>query len=279
MIEIQIAAAKVNKYAVRESGDTLELVERPNAPGGFTVILADGQGSGRAAKTLSNLVTSQCVTLIKGGARDGVVARAASDYLFAYRHGQVSATLNLLTADFTTQTFVITRNNPHPVYIVRPINLPAPEAVEQDAVPPVALPGTLIKELKGAIGQSELISLDQPATPIGLYARTRPVVVEEPMIEGLWLIAFTDGLADAGQRYAEKISLPEVISNLMAKPDLTAQACADSLLETALQLDRGRPADDMSVAVVATKPLAAEDGNPVPRRLNISVPFTLSPTI
>ena len=29
-MEVQLAVAKVNKYAVSESGDTLEVVERPN---------------------------------------------------------------------------------------------------------------------------------------------------------------------------------------------------------------------------------------------------------
>jgi hypothetical protein len=40
MIDIQIAVAKTNKYASTESGDTVEVVERPH--GGFSVVLADG---------------------------------------------------------------------------------------------------------------------------------------------------------------------------------------------------------------------------------------------
>ena len=53
-MEIQIAVAKINKYAVSESGDTLEVVERPN--GGLSVVLADGQSSGRGAKAISMMV-------------------------------------------------------------------------------------------------------------------------------------------------------------------------------------------------------------------------------
>jgi len=53
-MDIQIAAAKTNKYATPESGDTLEMVERPN--GGVSVVLADGQSSGRGAKAVSTLV-------------------------------------------------------------------------------------------------------------------------------------------------------------------------------------------------------------------------------
>ena len=50
-MEIQIGIAKINKYASSESGDTLEVVERPN--GGLSVVLADGQTSGRGAKVIS----------------------------------------------------------------------------------------------------------------------------------------------------------------------------------------------------------------------------------
>lgn len=43
-MEIQIAVAKTTKYGSQESGDTLEVVERPN--GGLSVVLCDGQASG-----------------------------------------------------------------------------------------------------------------------------------------------------------------------------------------------------------------------------------------
>ena len=58
-MEIQIAVAKVNKYAVSESGDTLEVIERPT--GGLSVVLADGQTSGRGAKAVSMLVVRKVI--------------------------------------------------------------------------------------------------------------------------------------------------------------------------------------------------------------------------
>src|SRR5688500_11960167 len=76
-MEVQIAAAKVNKYAISESGDTLEVVERPN--GGLSVVLADGQTSGRGAKAVSQLVVRKVIGLLAEGVRDGAAARAASD--------------------------------------------------------------------------------------------------------------------------------------------------------------------------------------------------------
>ena len=39
-LEVQIAAEKINKYATSESGDTVEVVERPR--GGVSIVVADG---------------------------------------------------------------------------------------------------------------------------------------------------------------------------------------------------------------------------------------------
>ena len=74
-MEIQIAVAKINKYAVSESGDTLEVVERPT--GGISVVLADGQTSGRGAKAVSQLVVRKVIGLLAEGVRDGAAARSA----------------------------------------------------------------------------------------------------------------------------------------------------------------------------------------------------------
>jgi rhodanese-related sulfurtransferase len=79
-MEIQIAVAKINKYDSIESGDTLEVVERPN--GGVSVVLADGQSSGLQAKHISTAVVRKVITLLAEGVRDGAAARAASDALF-----------------------------------------------------------------------------------------------------------------------------------------------------------------------------------------------------
>ena len=75
-MELQIAAAKIGKYATGESGDTLEMTERPH--GGVSLVLADGQRSGRSAKIISNLVVRKTIALLAEGARDGVAARAVA---------------------------------------------------------------------------------------------------------------------------------------------------------------------------------------------------------
>ncbi len=259
MLQIQFGVAKVNKYASRESGDTVELVERPTGPGGLTAVLVDGQGSGRSAKALSNFVAEHCVTLLKQGVRDGVVARAANDRLYAHKFGQVSATLNLLTIDLATQSLVITRNNPEPAYIWG-IGVGGQEseieAQEEILNPPF-----------------QLVSLDASSVALGLYPRTRPVINEVELKDGLIAVVFSDGLSSAGQRYEVRVDLPKFLKERLTAPDAPrdAQALANELLELALTADHRRPQDDMSVIVLTVQAIAAEDGPPLPRRMSVQV--------
>ena len=95
-LEVQIAAEKINKYATSESGDTVEVVERPR--GGVSIVVADGQRSGRSAKAISNIVVRKAIALLAEGVRDGAVARATHDYLHLQRGGKVSAERPNLTA-------------------------------------------------------------------------------------------------------------------------------------------------------------------------------------
>jgi len=79
-MEIQLAVAKVVKFGSLESGDTLEIIERPM--GGVSCILADARSSGTSAKSISSMVVRKIISLISDGVRDGAAARGASDYLF-----------------------------------------------------------------------------------------------------------------------------------------------------------------------------------------------------
>ncbi len=245
-MEVQIAVAKVKKYATSESGDTLEVVERPN--GGLSVVLADGQSSGRGAKRISNMVVRKVISLLAEGVRDGAAARAASDYLFTERQGRVQATLNILSADMQTRTLVVTRNNPAPV-LVR--------------------------------AGGRLLHLDKESIPVGLYRGTRPVVTELPLEEGMTVIMFTDGLVHAGARYSQHLDLetllhglyaaaePEEDSASQAQPP-SAETIAEALLQEALRLDRGRPTDDISIVVLQVIPYHEE---PRVRRMLVRLPL------
>lgn len=218
VLAIELGIAKTNKYASRESGDTAELIERP--AGGFSVVMADGQGSGRAAKSLSLLVTSKAVALLKEGVRDGAVARGVHDYLFAYRHGQVSATLDILSVDLRSSTIVLTRN----------------------AVTPMVV---------GQKGRYELVA--GSSGPIGLYHMTRPTVTQLPLEPGLRVILTTDGVAGAGSRSGDGAFDFGAFAASTWDDGLDAEAMADRLLAAALDRDRARPADDMTVVALAMR--------------------------
>lgn len=232
-MEIHVAVAKINKYATSESGDTLEIVERPN--GGVSVVLADGQTSGRGAKNISTLVVRKVISLLAEGVRDGAAARAASDSLFTERSGKVTATLNILSADLQTGTIVIARNNPSPVFI----------------------------------GRNEIVEcITNPSVSIGTARNIRPSITEFPLERGLTIVMFTDGIRDAGDRTGQKFDLCTTIQALLEDENPTAQEMADTILGQALRLDNNRPNDDMSVVVLRTVPAESDQV----RRMSVRLP-------
>jgi serine phosphatase RsbU (regulator of sigma subunit) len=236
MLELEAAIAKVGKYASPESGDTIEMIERPQ--GGFSIVMVDGQGSGRGAKTLSNLITARAVAMLKDGARDGAVARAVHDYLYGYRNGQVSATLNIISVDFGARAVLMSRNNPLPYYLLSP---------------------------DGLTWSSE------QSTPIGLYPQTKPVITQHDIRENVYLVAFTDGISGAGSRYGKDPDLANFLASLACDGTCRAQDIADMILMRAMELDQGRPNDDMSVVVLAALP--RDEDTPKIRRMHMSFPL------
>jgi serine phosphatase RsbU (regulator of sigma subunit) len=233
-LKIDVAVAKTNKYASRESGDTVEIVERPG--GGISVILADGQGSGRAAKTLSLLVTAKVSALLKEGVRDGASARAANDFLFAMRNGQVSATLDILSVDLKTGTVVITRNSETACY-----------ARTDDG--------------------SELSA--DAERPLGIHPRTRPWAAEIPIGPGVRVILVSDGIMNSGRRTGlAPLDLATIAAS--AGPEASAAEIADLVLGEANARDGHKPADDMSVVALT---LPEHNQTTLVRRMGAEVPL------
>jgi serine phosphatase RsbU (regulator of sigma subunit) len=223
-MEIQAAVTKIGKYASSESGDTVEMIERPH--GGLSLVMADGQRSGRSAKAISNVVARKAISLLAEGVRDGAAARATHDYLYTYRRGKVQATLNIVSVDLVTHSVVISRNSQCPVIVATP---------------------------------EDLRVLDEPSQPIGIYKGTKPVITELPLEPGTYVVAFTDGILHAGERSKKgPLDVPAFVAEwLTHRPD--AETLADALLYEALDRDDGRPRDDMTVLVVAVLPRTAQD--------------------
>lgn len=233
-MEVQIAVAKVNKYAVSESGDTLEVVERPN--GGLSVVLADGQSSGRGAKAISQMVVRKVIGLLAEGVRDGAAARAASDTLYTEKQGKVISTLNIASLDLSSQTIVLTRNNPAPIYICR---------------------------------DDQMDGLEEESIPLGTSRNVRPVITELSIEPGLVIVIYTDGLTHAGKRRGMPMDIGATIRSLLEDQDPTPQMLADTLLAEAVSLDEGRPADDISVLVLKVSALTGDNV----RRMTVRLPI------
>jgi serine phosphatase RsbU (regulator of sigma subunit) len=233
-MEVQIAVAKINKYAVSESGDTLEVVERPN--GGLSVVLADGQSSGRGAKAISLLVVRKVIGLLAEGVRDGAAARAASDALYTDKQGKVISTLNIASLDLSSGTIVLTRNNPAPMFICR---------------------------------GDQIDILEEESIPLGTSRNVRPLIAEIAIEPGLIIVIYTDGLVHAGKRRGTPMDVGATLRSVLEDQDPTPQTLADALLAQAVSLDDNRPADDISVLVLKVTALMGDSV----RRMSVRLPL------
>lgn len=214
-MEIKIGIAKMKKYAVEECGDSVEVAERPR--GGISAILADGQGSGKAAKITSSLVINKAAALIADGARDGAVARAVHDYLYAIKDGKVSSTLTLLSADLDTQTVVFSRNSNCPVIVKHQFGMDV---------------------------------YDEEISSIGVHKRMKPLMYQIPLEMGMLLVSYTDGIQAAGRKRGKVMNFGMIEKIISENHADDATFIAESILEYALALDDYRPVDDMTVVVM-----------------------------
>jgi len=233
-MDVQFAVAKVSKYASSESGDTLEMIERPH--GGISLVLADGQRSGKSAKAISNVVARKAIQLLAEGVRDGAAARAASDALFTEKQGKVTCTLNIASVDMLTETIVLTRNNPSPMYICR---------------------------------GEQVDCLCEESVSLGTSRNLRPLISELELQPGLMIVVYTDGLTHAGERRGHPMDVGETIRSVLEEQTPSPQELADALLSHAVRLDDNRPADDISVVVIAVKRRHGDDV----RRMTVRLPI------
>lgn len=233
---ITVGVAKTHKYASRESGDTAEIFERPD--GGLSVLLIDGQGSGRAAKDLSLLLSGRAGALIRDGVRDGAVARALNDFLLSFRRGKVTATFDLISVDVAAQEILLTRQG-------------GPAAVVRH--------GSGVERVRNA------------PPPLGRYRFARPEVWQYPIECGVEVFVTSDGVANAGERHGlGQFDVAAFVEEHL--PAGTAPTvAADCILAEAIRRDDNRPGDDSTVIVLAIH--NEEDGVAI-RRASTSLPLT-----
>jgi serine phosphatase RsbU (regulator of sigma subunit) len=231
-MEIKIAVAKIDKFANGKSGDTVEVIERPN--GGLSIVLADGSAQTKNQKSISTMVTHRVIDHISEGVRDGAAIRAASSSIFAEHNGTVEANLNVISADLQTNTIIVSRNSPVPVFLIT---------------------------------DDEVDCLSSESEPVGKRIDVTPSIVELPISPGMAIIVFSDGVEDAGRKNQLTPDMCATIEGLIEEQEPTAQEIADFLLNRAIRLDEGYPKDDMSVIVM----LVSMHSRDSIRRMNISM--------
>ncbi|WP_196599355.1 PP2C family protein-serine/threonine phosphatase [Pectinatus frisingensis] len=236
-MEIKVAMAKTTRYAMEFSGDTSDVAERPQ--GGLSLILADGQGHGLSAHHTSGLVVNRAVSLIGDGTRDGAVARAVHDYLYAVKDKKVSCTLTVISADLDTQTMVISRNSNCPVIIKT---------------------------------DDYVCVYDDNVNPIGVHHHTKPLIYELPITPGMVIVSYTDGIQSAGRKTIGKTADFDKIMDIVKENSAEdVDFIVNSIMEYALQLDGNKAGDDMTVVAMSV----CEKDNPPVRvsRVNVVFPF------
>ncbi len=213
-LEIHVAVRKLPRHGLMWSGDQAQVVER--ARGGVSLIMADGQGNGEAARRTALLVANRCANLISEGARDGATARAVHDLLYAQRGGKVSATLTIVSADLEAKALLVSQNGPDVVLVRR----------------------------QGVVEQ-----LLCPYGPIGVDPTTKPFVHEFPLSEGTIIVALSDGVL-APDRWSQSHAVLDGIAELVRQAAAGgSEDLGQAILDLAHGRSQGRPKDDMTVGV------------------------------
>lgn len=222
-MELRIAVAKTDRYGTTTTGDTVEITERPN--GGISIVLADGQADDQDSKAISTMVSHKVIECIIQGLRDSAAIRAASNKIFLEYDGKVRAKLNVLSADLQTNTIVISRNNPAPVFLIT---------------------------------EGKVDTLKEESVPIGTQMDICPSIVELPIIPEMLIVTISDGMFNAGDPEMNETNIITVIEAMIEDQEPSAKEMADTLLSRAIRLDNGRPKDDFSVVVMLVSPQSSD---------------------
>lgn len=223
-MEIQIAIAKIDKFASTKSGDTVEIIERLNK--GISVILADGKLNGQGSKSISTIIVHKIISQITEGIPDGAAAVNASRFIYREYNGKASAGLNIISCDMDTDTILLTRCSAVPVALYRDGKV-----------------NCFISDVK-ALGDREEV---------------QPSIYQIPLESDTSIILITDGVFNAGANLNQSLDFCTTLDALFEEQEPTAREIAEFMLNQAISLDQGQPADDMSVVVLQTN-REARDG-------------------
>jgi hypothetical protein len=206
---LDIGMVSTHKYAVKDSGDTVEIAELPD--GGAGIVIVDGQGSGPAARTLARSAVRQAWSLLHQGVRASAVAAVISDALYHEKGGKVSVSIDVVCID-RLGGFDIARMSTNRLVLLE------------------------------SRGWTELTTAAEPAARL---ARQQPdcATFAPDRISGLVLV--TDGILGAGERFGGAGSVLDSLAD--ASVESGASVVAEAVFASAFDKDRQRPNDDMTV--------------------------------
>lgn len=233
-MEIKIAIAKIDKHGSSNSGDTVEMTERPN--GGISIVMADAQVDQRESKAISTMVSHRVIDHISGGMRDGASIRTAASQIYSEHQGSVQASLWVISADLQTNTIIVSRNNPMPVFL---------------------------------ISEDTVDCLDSESEPIGRRLEVAPSIIELQIRPEMTVVAFSDGVFNAGKNIQQSMDICTTIGAFVEEQEPTAKEIAEFLLNRAIRLDVGQPHDDMSIIVLQVSSRPSD----TIRRMSITIPL------
>jgi serine phosphatase RsbU (regulator of sigma subunit) len=208
---IDIGVVSTHKYAIKESGDVVEIVDLPD--GGLGLVVADGQGSGPAARLVARSTAAQAWSLLQQGVRPDGVAAAVSDALFSSKGGKVSVSLDVARID---------RNGS--IEIAR-----------------------LSTNVLLTWSDDRWQVLKTSSEPAGRYDLQIPKLQSIAPGGGCAFVIITDGVADAGRTHGGAKTIHDFVPDF--DPGLTATLIAERTFDDALARENGRPGDDMTVVV------------------------------
>ena len=215
-LEIVIDVAKLPGRGQAVSGDTVEVIERP--AGGISIVMADGEGTGSQAKSLSMFVAHRAIEELSRGTKDGIAARAVGDALYATREGEGSAALVILSADVPAKTVVISRNSKGPVLVKTP---------------------------------KEILVYEEDVPLLGTKEILKPNIYTVPMSEGTFAVAFTEGVLRAGEASGAAWTTKDIMTAVEGAVGQSTGSVAQAVMDAAIARDGGTPQLDMTVVMLS----------------------------
>ncbi len=213
---IEIGAAKIGRYESVDSDETTEIIERP--AGGQSIVYCSGKRNGNKSKTISSMIVNRILEKTAESFRDSTAIKSVSDQIFRDYSGDTSGDLCMFSADFESETIVVSRCARVPVYYYR----------------------------HGVLNVWNTSS-DQIGSSRGLH----PSITEIPIEPGTVIVMLSEGILNAGESTGENGEIVDLISNIAEESsEFSADKMADFFLNQAVRLDQNKPHDDMTAIVM-----------------------------